>query len=74
MPSSFLQWELKQSECTITIPSGELTGNFHERTAISSREQWVQATVNYDRGNTWDLETDRIIVESKTPKGMPQSG
>lgn len=34
----------------------------------------IQAVVNYDQGESWDFETDRIIVSSKTPKGMPSGG
>ena len=34
----------------------------------------IQAVVNYDQGKTWDIETDRIIVESRTPKGKASGG
>ena len=34
----------------------------------------IQAIINYDQGDTWDFEKDRIIVASKTPKGMSSGG
>ena len=34
----------------------------------------IQATISYDEGATWDFEHDRIIVESRTPKGQPSGG
>ena len=34
----------------------------------------IQAVVNYDQGEVWDLETDRIIIASKTTKGMDSGG
>ena len=34
----------------------------------------IQAIVNYDQGVTWNFETDRLIIESKTPKGLASGG
>ena len=30
----------------------------------------IQAVVNYDEGTSWDFDTDRIIVESRTPTAI----
>jgi len=34
----------------------------------------IQAIVSYDQGRTWDFDTDRIIVASRTPKGKASGG
>jgi len=34
----------------------------------------IQAIINYDEGQTWDFEHDRIIVESRTPEGKASGG
>jgi photosystem II stability/assembly factor-like uncharacterized protein len=34
----------------------------------------LQAVLSYDDGETWDFQKDRIIIEGKTPWGMPQGG
>jgi len=34
----------------------------------------LQAVLSYDGGETWDFNSDRIIIEGKTPWGMPSGG
>ena len=34
----------------------------------------LQAIVSHDDGETWDFPHDRIIIEGKTPWGMPSGG
>jgi hypothetical protein len=34
----------------------------------------LRAVLSYDDGETWDFSSDRIIIEGKTPWGMPSGG
>ena len=34
----------------------------------------LQAIISHDDGETWDFDSDRIIIEGKTPWGMPSGG
>ena len=34
----------------------------------------LQAIFSYDDGETWDFDSDRIIIEGKTPWGMASGG
>ena len=34
----------------------------------------IQAIVNTDQAKTWDFDTDRIIVASRTPRGKSSGG
>ena len=34
----------------------------------------IQAVLSYDDGETWEFQSDRIIIEGKAPWGMPSAG
>jgi photosystem II stability/assembly factor-like uncharacterized protein len=34
----------------------------------------LQAVLSHDDGQTWDFQNDRLILEGKTPWGLPQGG
>jgi hypothetical protein len=56
----------------LRLADGRLLLTFTQRSTVYPIG--LQAVLSYDDGKTWDLHSDRIIVEGKTPWGMASGG
>jgi hypothetical protein len=56
----------------IRLENGRLLMTFTQRSTFYPLG--VQAVLSHDDGETWDFNSDRIIIEGKTPWGMSQGG
>jgi hypothetical protein len=56
----------------IRLQDGRLLLTFTQRAMIAPIG--LQAILSHDDGETWDFTRDRIIIEGKTPWGMPSGG
>ncbi len=56
----------------IRLKDGRLLMTFTQRSTIYPIG--LQAVFSHDDGETWDFNNDRIIIEGRTPWGMPQGG
>jgi hypothetical protein len=56
----------------IRLSDGRLLMTFTQRSTIYPIG--LQAIVSHDDGETWDFNNDRIIIEGKTPWGLPSGG
>ena len=56
----------------IRLENGWLLMTFTQRSTFYPLG--VQAVLSHDDGETWDFNSDRIIIEGKTPWGMSQGG
>jgi len=56
----------------IRLTDGRLLMTFTQRSTFYPIG--LQAIISHDDGETWDFDSDRIIIEGKTPWGMPSGG